>query len=38
MITYSVVSEIVSSLMLCWILGFGMGKAVAWVRKIADVV
>ena len=32
------VTQIISGLMLCWILGFGVGKAVAWTRKIADVV
>lgn len=38
MIDSVTVAQIVSGLMLCWITGFGVGKAVAWTRKIVDVV
>ena len=32
------VAQIVAALMACWAMGFGIGKSVAWVRKIVDVV
>lgn len=31
------VAAIFSTLMGCWALGFGIGKSVAWVRRIAGV-
>lgn len=32
------IAKIVSVLMACWALGFGIGKSVAWVRHIGNVV
>lgn len=37
MIDAVAVAKIVSTLMGCWALGFGIGKAVAWVRHIQHV-
>jgi hypothetical protein len=31
------IAKIIATLFGMWALGFSMGKAVAWVRKIADV-
>jgi len=31
------VAAVIGSLMTAWILGFGLGKAVAWMRRIASV-
>lgn len=31
------VAAIFNTLMGCWALGFGIGKSVAWVRRIAGV-
>ena len=38
MIDSVAVAQIVAALMGCWATGFGIGKSVAWVRKITDVV
>jgi hypothetical protein len=38
MIDAATVGQIVAALMGCWGLGFGIGKSVAWTRKIVDVV
>jgi hypothetical protein len=38
MIDSATVAQIVAALMACWALGFGVGKSVAWTRKIVDVV
>jgi hypothetical protein len=37
MIDSQSVASIVATMMTCWALGFGVGKSVAWVRKIQDV-
>jgi len=37
-ISAETVSHIFASLFGCWALGYGVGNAVAWVRKIKDVV
>lgn len=34
MIDTTAVGHIVTVLMTCWILGFGMGKSVAWTRAL----
>lgn len=38
MIDSVAVAQIVGTLMACWASGFAIGKSVAWVRKITDVV
>ena len=38
MIDAATIGQIVAALMGCWAMGFGIGKSVAWVRKITDVV
>lgn len=38
MITVIVVSKIFAVYAGCWALGFGVGKSVAWTRKISSVV
>lgn len=38
MIDSATVAQIVATMMGCWALGFGIGKSVAWTRKIVDVV
>jgi len=30
-------AALVASLCVCWAMGFGVGKAVAWTRKLVDV-
>ncbi len=37
MIATSVILKIFATYAGCWALGFGMGKAVAWTRKIQAV-
>jgi hypothetical protein len=36
-ITAEASAAIFAAVMGCWALGFGVGKAVAWTRKIASV-
>lgn len=38
MISALVVAKIFAIYAGCWALGFGVGKAVAWTRKIASIV
>jgi len=37
-IDVAAVAAIFGGLMFCWISGFGVGHAVAWIRKLRDVV
>lgn len=37
MIDAVMVAKVITSLATCWAIGFGMGNAVAWVRKLRDV-
>lgn len=37
MIDAAAVAQIFGALMGCWALGFGVGKSVAWTKKIASV-
>jgi hypothetical protein len=37
MIDGDAIVQIFSALMGCWAMGFGIGKAVAWTRKISQV-
>ena len=37
-ITAAIVLKIFTTLMGCWALGYGMGKAVAYVRALANAV
>lgn len=38
MIDTVTIAQIIAALMGCWAMGFGIGKSVAWTRRIADVV
>jgi len=31
------IAKIISTLMGCWAMGFGIGKSVAWVRQIQHI-
>lgn len=37
MIDAASIAKVFTVLMGLWAMGFGIGKAVAWIRKIADV-
>jgi len=35
--TEAAIAQLVGTLSVCWAMGFGIGKAVAWVRHLAHV-